>query len=353
MKKVAFIVLATLLLFACKKEDDKKVEFRALSFNSIVSDTLEIDSVHMNTFFSNPTSLFVVDDSLLLVFDDDRSDKLCHFIHTKGYVVKSFGERGRMRGEFIFPQGLSLSNDKNSCYVYDYNTQYIVCFSVKEALGGGSRVQDVIRMEDVESEQPVKHRFYQVLALSNNCFLGFGNDPENRVQIFNKSKILATYSDFPALDENEENNRSVWGNLASFGISPDEKHVVITTGIGAAFEILSLSGEKISHKLVKGFYAPKYSIAQGAIPVCVIVCPETVVGFNALHVANDSFYAVLAGLEERYNEILQFDFDGECVHRYCLPPDIAYINCMTINKGKLWAFVENKAGEIKLIKAKI
>ena len=56
--------------------------------------------------------------------------------------------------------------------------------------------------------------------------------------------MLSTYSDFPVLDEKEENNRSLWGNLASFGVSPDEKHIVITTGIGAAFEILSLSGEK-------------------------------------------------------------------------------------------------------------
>jgi hypothetical protein len=43
-------------LFACKKEDGKKVEFRALPFTSIVSDTLDIDSVRMNTFFSNPTA---------------------------------------------------------------------------------------------------------------------------------------------------------------------------------------------------------------------------------------------------------------------------------------------------------
>ena len=80
---------------------------------------------------------------------------------------------------------------------------------------------------------------------------------------------------------------------------------------------------------------------------------KTVVGFNALHVADGCFYAVLAGPEERYNEILKFDFDGECVHRYCLPSDIVYINCMTVDKGRLWAFVENKDGEIKLIKARV
>ena len=109
-------------------------------------------------------------------------------------------EDGRAENLF-FPQGLSLSKDKKTCCVYDYNTQYNVCFSVKEALGGGNPVQDVIRMEEVESERPVEHRFYQVLALSDNRFLGFGNHPENRVQIFNKSKVLATYSDFPVLDE--------------------------------------------------------------------------------------------------------------------------------------------------------
>ena len=67
MKKVVFVVLATLWLFACKKEDGKKVEFHALPVSSIVSDTLEIDSVRMNTFFSNPTSLFIIDDSLLTI----------------------------------------------------------------------------------------------------------------------------------------------------------------------------------------------------------------------------------------------------------------------------------------------
>ena len=171
-----FVVLATLWLFACKKEDGKKVEFHALPFSSIVSDTLEIDSVRMNTFFSNPTSLFTIDDSLILVFDDNRSDKLCHFIHTKGYVVKSFGEWGRARGEFILPQGLSLSKDKEACCVYDYNTQYTVCFSVKEALGGGNPVQDVIRMEEVESERPVEHRWlYQAtVSLDLVTILGIG-----------------------------------------------------------------------------------------------------------------------------------------------------------------------------------
>ncbi len=104
-----------------------------------------------------------------------------------------------------------LSKDKEACCVYDYNTQYTVCFSVKEALGGGNPVQDVIRMEEVESERPVEHRFYQVLALSDNRFLGFGNHFGNRIQIFNQSKVLATYSDFPVLDEKEENNRSLWG----------------------------------------------------------------------------------------------------------------------------------------------
>ena len=41
------------------------------------------------------------------------------------------------------------------------------------------------------------------------------------------------------------------------------------------------------------------------------------------------------------------------MHRYCLPSDIVYINCMTVDKGRLWAFVENKDGEIKLIKARV
>ena len=68
--------------------------------------------------------------------------------------------------------------------------------------------------------------------------------------------MLITYSDFPVLDEKEENNRSLWGNLASFGVSSDEKHIV-------------------------------------------------------------------------------------------------NIHCMTVDKGRFWAFVGNKDGEIKLIKARI
>lgn len=42
-----FVVLATLWLLACKKEDGKKVGFRALPFCFIVSDTLEIDTPYL------------------------------------------------------------------------------------------------------------------------------------------------------------------------------------------------------------------------------------------------------------------------------------------------------------------
>lgn len=48
MKKVFFVVLATLWLFACKKEDGKKVEFHALPFSSIVSDTLETSNPQLS-----------------------------------------------------------------------------------------------------------------------------------------------------------------------------------------------------------------------------------------------------------------------------------------------------------------
>lgn len=351
---LGYMLSACFLLLACSESKHKKVEFDALPLESIKSTVLTIDTLPCNTFFSNPTSIHVLNDSLLFTFDDNRGDKMCHIINiNQGHIVKSFGEWGKARGEFLYPQGASLFAD-SLCYIYDFQSRNNVCFSLSNILQGEPGVKDVFTMEDINQEEPRAHRFYKVYPLSQERFIGFGNHPENRIQIFNKSKLLNTYSDFPILDETEENNWSIWGNMACFGVSPDEKHIVITTKIGAAFEILSLNGNQITHSTIRGFYKPEYSIAQGARPTCVIASPNTILGFNALYVTNDEFYTVLVGPDKRYNELLKFNFKGECTHRFCFPDFVKRIKCLTIRNGILWGFIENaKTNEINLIKSKI
>ena len=346
------LLLACFLLWACG-EHPQKVEFKALPSDGIQSTAITIDTLSCNTFFSNPTSVYIINDSLLLTFDDNRGDKMCHIINTrKGAIMKSFGEWGKARSEFIYPQGAYLFED-SLCYIYDFQTRNNVCFSLMNILQGKPAVKSIIAMNEINYDEPMTHRFYKVYPLSQGRFIGFGNHPENRIQIFNSSKLLNTYSDYPILDETEENNWSIWGNMACFGVSPDEKHIVITTRIGAAFEILSLNGNQITHSHVRGFYKPEYDIAQGAKPACVIATPKTILGFNALHVTNDGFYAVLAGPENHYNELLKFNFDGECVHKYCFPDFVTDIACITLKNEILWGFIEDKENEIKLIKSRI
>lgn len=316
---------------------------------------VSVDTVDTGSDFVNPSSIAVLRDSSLLVFDDSRGDKLCHVVKLGDSLVASFGELGRSATEFIYPQGVTLAGDEDCCYIYDYNKCTVVRFSLTDSLDGQRSANEFVNMRDLYGEGvDASARFYKVLSLSGGRFVGFGNQPGNRIQLFDKSKVLSTYSDYPVLDENEEYNWSLWGNKALFGVSPDGRHIVVTTGIGAAFEVLSLSGNDVRSELVKGFYKPVYSLAKGAVPPCVVANKETISGFSSLYVADDGFYTVLAGPEYRYNEILKFDFNGNCLQRYCLPDDIEYVKCMRVDGDELLAFVEVEGGNVvRLIKARL
>ena len=92
---LGYMLSACFLLLACSESKHKKVEFDALPLESIKSTVLTIDTLPCNTFFSNPTSIHVLNDSLLFTFDDNRGDKMCHIINiNQGHIVKSFGEGG-------------------------------------------------------------------------------------------------------------------------------------------------------------------------------------------------------------------------------------------------------------------
>ena len=88
--------------------------------------------------------------------------------------------------------------------------------------------------------------------------------------------------------------------------------LVVGTYIGGLFEIFSLADGKITSRTVKGFYKPDYVYAEGAIPKCVTLNPETMIGgFRTIVAGNDDFVTVIDGpMSKRINEILTFDYDG-------------------------------------------
>lgn len=356
MRKGYFLALSLLLaVTSCQDSKVSKVAFGTFSVDDVPTKETCVDTVKTGCEFVNPLSIDVLGDSALLVFDDSRGDKLCHAVKYGDSLIMSFGEKGRAATEFIYPQGATMDNGGKFCYIYDYNKCTVVRFPMHGFLAGHGNADEFINMRKLYGEGvDASSRFYRVLSLSGNRFIGFGNQPANRIQVFDKSNVLSTYSDYPVLDENEENNWSLWGNKALFGVSPDERHIVVTTDIGAAFEVLSLSGNEVKPVLARGIYQPIYSLAKGAVPPCVVANKETISGFSSLYVANDGFYAVLAGPEYRYNEILKFGFDGNCLQRYRLPEDIDYVMCMRVEGDKLLAFVEVEGGNVvRLVEARL
>ena len=96
-----------LFLFLCLSCNDR--HRNALEFNNKIltnANTEEIDAKVIETdyIFGDPEQLIMLNDTLLITFDNSLNDKLFHLISTNGNYIGSFGDLGQGPDEFLSPQ---------------------------------------------------------------------------------------------------------------------------------------------------------------------------------------------------------------------------------------------------------
>lgn len=347
--KIFIVSLVLLTFFSCSKKKD--------SYQEIIYDTSELNTVEpvkpitkvlpLNFELTNPTQLQFVNDSLFVVFDESSNGRFAH-LFKKGKYIVSFGVRGKAKGEMLTPQKCSISKDRRSIYFYDYTLAKSVRFDITDLLKGNSnpKVLDIDKMSS-----HIINRFNNVWHFSDDSFIGYGYDEKCRVLSVENGKVVDNYVNYPIVDKNAEYNHSIWSNMTLTAISKDQRHLVITTGIGMLFEIFDLAGGKVSSEVVKGFYKPEFGVAQGAKPACVIGNEKTFYGFTVLCASNDGFYGCVMGGAPNYdkaNVIYYFNYKGKLEKVYCLPNKIV---CMDVNENnEMYVIVVDKKGVSRLEK---
>lgn len=349
MNKLFLLIMvycAFCVIISCT-DKTQSISYSTAALDVLTSYNVKIEKVPTDVHFATPMQIIGVDDSLLVIFDID-TDKKCKLLNTRGKVLGEFAQLGHSKDELISPVGISV-DDNRMVNVYDYSLRKINCYSVSDVINGKTnslRRIDVGKMLDNNKIEKTAVNFVQ--SISFNRHILFGNN-QNRIMLLNEDKISSVCDEYPNTDSDEECNWSIWGNSVKYGLSPDNKHLVLTTYVGALFEIFNMEEGNVVSSVLKGFYPPSYNIAIGAIPKWVSADGDSPEGFFALYAAKDRFYASIGGMDcEHRNEIYSFDYNGNALGKYILPDDVM---CLTLLDGVFYIIMENKNGEYELYKA--
>ncbi len=343
----------TLLCFgACvstAKDDDKSVAFDDSDIQrpgKTYTFTQEIETYRQ---FYDPVSISVVNDTLLLVYDTKGGDKVCFLLTTDGRRAGEFCRIGRGNGELLEPQRPWVDKDGENIYIYDYKTTHTYKYSVTEILNGNT-TPELLRYSD--ENKHIATRFNNVQHLSKNKMVCYGADEKCRFLICEDGQVKHVYTDYPVLDNDADVNRSIWTGSGLQAMSPDGKHIVATTYIGAAFEVFDVEeGGTIKSRAIKAYYKPEYSIAKGSHPVCATADINSYHGFvNCLQPLDSSFVSILNGQGPNNitcNTVVEYDYDGNLLNKYVVQD--GYIWTMALDSHKnVYAFILDSAGNITL-----
>ena len=345
MKKLLYSFL--IILMACQPQTEQIV-YSDSELERKDSSNIVLEKICSGDFFVQPKKMEIIGDSLSLIFDNQNGDNVCHLLNMKGELLMSFGEKGRSEMELISPQNISLSPNNDSVYIYDYQLMKVLGFNISEVLISNSKPScEVLHMDNI-----ITTRYNGIYYIGEKMFLGWGNN-ENRFTIIKNSKVLSVYKKYPPVDPDNECTWSIWGNLAQVSISPNRRYLVATTEIGALIEIFELHGEKIESKVLKAYYEPNYSFAQGAKPKCVISNEKTIDGFRCLYLTDDNIFTTMGGPRyEHLDEILVYDYDGRLQQK--LKTNAIIVNLAVTSDGTLMILAyDKKMEELSIYRSKI
>ena len=344
MVRKLFFTMAIGFVVSCSDKGTSDTTYDASVLDEIQPQDKDVVEIVTDYQFGNPKQIKVVNDTLLAVFDVNKS--VVHLISFQGRYLGGYGQIGKGYGEVISPECLSVSGDSSKIYLYDYRMARSITLRVSDMLKGTYNPDVLEYKEYIPMEV---NRYTCVEQFDDDSYVGFGYNNKCRIQYVSDGQIISNYTEYPKTDENEEYTWSIWNNSANYAVSPDRKHVVITTGIGMLFELFTIDNGKVSSKLLKGFHKPIYGIAPGAKPACVTYVDETLNGFNTICATNDGFYGCIGGEAPNYdlgNVIYYFDYEGNLRNKYKIGTNI---ECLTAHKGTVYAITTDKDGEYHLL----
>lgn len=334
----------------CTSNDKpQSISYSTASLESLTSKVIKPERMPLGIQLTSPAQIEGVGDSLLVIFDVD-ADKKCKLLNLGGSIINEFVRLGHSKDEFVSPVGISVE-DENIVNVYDYSTGMLIGYSIPEVMAGNKnpcRRIDIRGVLDKNRKTETTINFVQ--SMGSNRHLLFGNN-QNRIMLLDGEEINYIYSEYPDTDKDEECNWAVWGHSVRYKLSPDNRHLVLTTYIGTLFEIFNLNDGKVGSTIIKGFSAPEYSIVQGAIPKWISPDGDSPEGFYALCASKNGFYASVGGVDcEHRNEIYSFDYEGNPTCKFLFPGDV---RSFTQVNGIFFFIIEDENGEYGLYKAKL
>lgn len=305
-----FLYSIVFAFIACN-EKQKPIEYDSEILDNKEVSNATLIKIETDIEFGNPLSIEFISDSLMVIYDSNINDYMAHIVTIDGRYINSFGRKGHGDGELLSPINLTLSEQRDSAFIYDFMLQRMVGFDLNRVIKKQEQQPSVIEF-DINSIPNQEYRFTHVKSGPNGSMLGF-SCCTNRIVSMKDGKVQYIYSEYPQVDPDTETNWSIWNySQDRKSLSPDRSKLVIATYVGGLFEIFVLNKDLISSRIVKGFYKPDYTYADGAIPKCVTPNPETMItGFKSIDVGNHNFAAIIDGPNaSRCNEILLFDFNG-------------------------------------------
>ena len=342
---VPFVVF--LFISCCNTTQEISYDSSEIDSSSIIN--VEIDTVPLTQQLVNPRRIEQLNDSLLVIFDPDGGDNSCMLLNSDGFVYDTFGRRGKAKNELISP--ISMTVCGNKVIVYDYSTQKAVSYyplkNVHKVNGTAEENYYSIFPNSEDNDGAAINSF---IGVNDGRLFIFGNN-KHWISMLKDGNVISKYMDYPIIDSDEECNWSLWGQFAEYAISPNNKHLIVGTRIGAVMELFHINDKSIEPHKVKGFYRPDFNIAIGAIPKCVTSTDKTIEGFCSICALDDYFLAVIGGKEcMKRNEVIIFDYEGKVLGKRLLPGDVS---CMAVINNSLYMIIDFLDGKTKLCKADI
>lgn len=349
-KLISEVIICCVLCTTLSCSDkSRSISYSNDSLDGLTTKVINPEKIPLDILLTAPMQIEGVNDSLLILYDADADIK-CKLLNMKGTIIGEFTQLGHSKDEFISPVGISVE-DENIINVYDYSTGLLVGYSIHDVMAGIKNPCHRINVRGLlDSNKKANTAINFVQSLGSNQYLLFGNN-QNRIMLLDGDKINSIYSEYPNTDSDEECNWAIWGHSVQYKLSPDNKHLILTTYIGTLFEIFDLNDGKVKSTILKGFSPPKYNIVNGATPKWISPDGDSPEGFYTLCASNNKFYASIGGLDcEQRNEILSFDYEGTPLEKYIFPGDV---KCFTQINDIFFFIIENKSGEYGLYKAKL
>lgn len=145
---------------SCRKSND------AIVYTPEILDQADVDSISLSMIeteydFGYPETIDFVSDSLMIVFDTNINDKIAHLIDINGNFITSFGNKGRGEGEIVRASDISLSEKKDSVFIYDSVLQRILGYNLNDLIKGHTGSPSVLQI-DINNIPGQEYRFMHV-----------------------------------------------------------------------------------------------------------------------------------------------------------------------------------------------